>query len=504
MRTFWLCCLGWAGCFSLLGLHAQDSPPAVVYEVFVQSFADSDGDGIGDLRGLTQRLDYIAELGVEAIWMMPIHPTPSYHKYDVVDYRAIHPDYGTMEDFDALVRRAHELGLQVILDLVINHSSDQHRWFRAAKADPASPYRDYYVWADYDSIAAQVEKQHTTLDSDNLTQWHQVPGQAEHYYGFFWGGMPDLNWDHEPLQQAVYDIGHFWLAKGVDGFRLDAAHHIFPYDRLEANHRMWRAFRQAMQEVDPEVYLVGEVYATPDIVTPYLAGLPAVFNFGLAERIIVALQSEHDSGLVAQHMAIRRAYQAANPAFIDATILSNHDQNRIASVLDHHPQKLRLAASLLYTLPGTPYLYYGEELGMRGQKPDERIREPFPWDQPGRDPLQTSWLKVQHNGPEQVAPLSVQRNDSTALYHHYRRLIRQRKALPALRSGALAPTTWQQDGLVSFYRITDEQRLLVIHNLSDRPLSYPSDQTSAQLRMGSGSPGQIGAFESQVWELSGK
>lgn len=148
-------------------LRAQEEAPAVVYEVFVQSFADSDGDGIGDLRGLTQRPDYIADLGADAIWMMPIHPSPSYHKYDVTDYRAIHPDYGSMADFDTLLARAHELGLEVILDLVINHSSAQHRWFQAAKADPNSPFRDYYVWADYDSIAAEIEKKTTTLDSDN-------------------------------------------------------------------------------------------------------------------------------------------------------------------------------------------------------------------------------------------------------------------------------------------------------------------------------------------------
>ena len=165
------------GTLAMASSLAQSQPPAVVYEVFVQSFADSDEDGMGDLRGLTQRLDYIAKLGADAIWLMPIHPSPSYHKYDVVDYRAIHPDYGSMADFDSLLSRAHALGLEVILDLVINHSSDQHRWFQAAKADPTSPYRDYYVWADYDSIAAQVKKRSTTLDSDNLTQWHAVPGQ---------------------------------------------------------------------------------------------------------------------------------------------------------------------------------------------------------------------------------------------------------------------------------------------------------------------------------------
>jgi alpha-amylase len=291
--------------------------------------------------------------------------------------------------------------------------------------------------------------------------------------------MPDLNWDHEPLQQAIYEIGHFWLNKGVDGFRLDAAHHIFPCDRLPDNHRMWEAFRQAMQEVDAGVYLVGEVYSTPDIVTLYLTGLPALFNFGLAERIISALQSEHDSGLVAQHLAIRQAYQAANSSFVDATILSNHDQSRIASVLNNHPAKLRLAAALLYTLPGTPYLYYGEELGMLGQKPDERIREPFPWDQPGQDPLQSTWIDVQRNQPSQVAPLSQQQADSTSLYHHYRRLIHQRKTWPALQTGDLAPTAWQRPGLVSFYRRADDQHLLVVHNLSDQPLSYPSPSEAA-------------------------
>ena len=168
----------------------------VTYEIFVQSFHDSDGDGIGDINGVTEKLDYIKELGANAIWFMPIMPSPTYHKYDVTDYKAIHPDYGTMEDFKRLLDEAHKRDIKIVIDMIINHTSTQHPWFEGAKSGEENSFRDYYVWAKKDTIASFLDKKVITLDSDNIRQWHD-PGKGEHYYyGFFWGGMPDLNFDN--------------------------------------------------------------------------------------------------------------------------------------------------------------------------------------------------------------------------------------------------------------------------------------------------------------------
>ena len=455
-------------------ISSPDDSPAVVYEVFVQAFADGDGDGIGDLTGLTQKLSYIRDLGADAIWLMPIHPSPSYHKYDVVDYRAIHPDYGTMDDFKVLLDSAHQMGLKIMLDLVINHSSDQHPWFQAALAGAESPYRDYYVWADYDSIKHELEKKSVSLDSDNLTQWHLLRGQAQAYYGFFWGGMPDFNFDSPELRKEIYEIGRFWLEEiGVDGFRLDAARHIYPDDQAEKSHQFWEEFRGEMMKIKPDVYLVGEVYEKPEIVTPYLKGLPALFNFGLAEAIIQTINQGRDSGLVAYHQAIQEAYRAVNPDFIDATLLSNHDQNRIRSALGGSQAKARLAASILFTLPGTPYIYYGEEIGMLGQKPDEYIREPFLWGE--GDPAQTSWIEPRYSLADSVANGEDQRIDSSpfssSFYQNYRELIVLRKSEPLLTKGLISPIPGLPEGLLGYFRYTESDTLVVVHNLSDTAIS---------------------------------
>ncbi len=191
----------------------------VSYEIFVQSFNDSNGDSIGDFNGVIQKLDYVKELGANAIWFMPIMPSPTYHKYDVTDYKAVHPDYGTMEDFKKLIEEAHKRDIKIVIDLIINHTSNQHPWFLESKSGRENPFRDYYVWAQKDTVAAFLDKKVITLDSDNIRQWHDPGTGKDFYYGFFWGGMPDLNFDNQKLREEIYDIGRFWLEEvGVDGF----------------------------------------------------------------------------------------------------------------------------------------------------------------------------------------------------------------------------------------------------------------------------------------------
>ena len=442
-------------------------PRGVTYEIFVQSFCDSDGDGIGDIKGMTAKLDYLQDLGVEGIWLMPMNPSPSYHKYDVTDYYGIHPDYGTLDDFKEFIRQAHSRNIKVVMDMVLNHSGVDHPWFQEAMRDKNSKYRDYYVWAHHDDPQTKGEGKIIAGDSDNVNRWHKVQGSDYLYYGYFYGGMPDLNFDNPALKEEVYKIGRFWLTDvGVDGFRLDAARHIFPDDRPEDNHQWWVDFKKEMQKVKPDVYLVGEVWAPADVVAPYTKGLPALFNFEMSWAILEALNSGKGDLLAIKHATIMDFYNKVNPAFIDATILSNHDQNRIMSELNGNTSKAKMAAALLFTLPGSPYIYYGEEIGMRGKKPDELIREPFLWDVKAQDLCRTTWVTPKHSTEAVVAPAAVQARQENSMLNHYRNFISLRNNSKALTYGGLKPVQLNNPGISAFERTHEGESLLVLHNLS--------------------------------------
>lgn len=456
----------------------------VAYEIFVQSFADADGDSIGDFKGMTSKLDYLNDLGAGAIWLMPIMESPSYHKYDVTDYRSVHPDYGTMDEFKTFVEEAHARDIKVIVDFIINHTSSEHPWFLDAKTGPDAEYREYYVWANKDSIAEEIAKKETSFDSDNITQWHAVDGDttAEHYYGFFYGGMPDLNFDNPAVRKEIYDIGRYWLEDvGVDGFRMDAAKHIYPDDRAADNHAFWTEFKQEMQKVKPDVYIVGEVWANTAIQAPFINGFTSLFNFDLAFSILETVQSgSARSAQISGHgwkvdssktfidgiIANDKVYKGVNPEYIDAIFLSNHDQNRVMSVLDNNTNKAKLAASIMFTLPGTPYIYYGEEIGMKGMKPDPNIREPFLWSSEN-DSLRAAWINPAFTTDLTVKSLSDQQEDERSIYNHYKDWIEVRMTHEALTLGDLKPIENTRNGILMFTRSTSDQELLIIHNLSD-------------------------------------
>ncbi len=440
----------------------------VTYEIFVQSFYDSNGDGIGDFNGVTQNLDYVSELGANAIWFMPIMESPTYHKYDVTDYKSVHPDYGTMEDFKKLLEEAHKRDIKIVIDMIINHTSNQHPWFLESKKSRDNPYRDYYVWAQKDTIADFLDKKVITLDSDNIRQWHD-PGLGEdYYYGFFWGGMPDLNFDNPKVREEIYDIGRFWLEEvGVDGFRLDAAKHIFPDDRPLDNHAFWKEFRERMEEIKPDIYLVGEVYDKKEIVAPYLPGLPALFNFDFHYTLLDALNKQDGKLLPQIQKSVLDFYQGITTDFVDATISSNHDQPRLLNELGSDPAVYKQASAVLLTMPGAPYLYYGEEIGMLGLKPDENIREPFLWDTKDKDSGRASWIEAEYTTDESVTPLALQRDDPDSYFNHYKKLIALRNETPALAIGELQLTSVEiPDFVMGYERNHDGVQLLVLHNLS--------------------------------------
>lgn len=460
-------------------------PHAVMYEIFPRSFADSNGDGIGDINGMTAKLDYLQELGIKGVWLMPIMPSPSYHKYDVTDYYAIHPDYGTMEDFKRFVDEAHKRNIKVVIDMIINHSSNDHPWFRDSKTGEDARYRDYYVWADDEEIEkfSSIEKA-ATGDSYNITQWHEAEGNEEKFYGFFTGMMPDLNFDNPLVRDEVIAISKFWLHEvQVDGFRLDAARHIYEDSRVKDNENWWKEYRAALTQVKPDVYLVGEVWEKTENIAPFLHGLPALFNFDLAfsmlecinrGKSVSAFISEHawdiDENLSFEsgYLKNQSIYQKETSDYQDAIFLSNHDQNRILSALDGNLEKGKLAASLLLTMPGTPYIYYGEEIGMLGEKPDPNIREPFLWDEIENDVVRTNWIAPEFTTDETVTPLSRQINDKNSIYNHYKSLIHFRNSSMALTFGDFSPAHYGNSDLISFYRKKDNEHVLVIHNLCEQ------------------------------------
>lgn len=445
--------------------------PKVCYEIFVRSFCDSNGDGIGDLNGITSKLDYLQELGIEAIWLTPIHPSPTYHKYDVVDFYAIDPEYGTMDDFKNLLSQAHQRGIVVYLDLIVNHTSTLHPWFIEASKGPDNPYREFYWWMSPEKIEELgIAKRETSADSNEVYPWHDNPGDSEQYYGLFYSGMPDLNYDSEKLRIELSYIIHFWLIDiGVDGFRLDAARHIYPSWVNYNNQHFWWFFDYFVRNIKPEAYTVGEIWATAEEVAPYFKNLNSAFHFDISFALQRILLSEKDENLVQKLLDNYTLFSRYNPDFIDAIMLTNHDQDRIGSVVGNNSGKIKLAASILLTLPGQPYLYYGEEIGMLGTKPDTYIREPYLWSGNPDDAETTSWQHAEFSTLKNISPLAAQKTDPGSIYNHYKSLISLRKREPALAQ-ILRPNiravSLKDEGLLAYFRPHTERSVLVIHNLT--------------------------------------
>lgn len=444
---------------------APSGRSGVYYEIFVRSWYDTNGDGIGDLNGVTAKLDYLKSLGVSGIWLMPINPSPSYHGYDITNYYAINPQYGTLADFDHLLAEAHKRGIKVIMDLVINHTSNQNPWFIAA-ANPASPYHDWYSWA----------KPGTNLKAISATggpAWHKLGKQ--YYEGTFTAAMPDLNYDTPAVRREMIKVGQYWLRQGVDGFRLDAAQHIYFNFKsqkndprvLAKNLAWWSEFRQGMNAVNPHAYIVGEVTRDNiDELAPYFKPLSAVFDFPLAAKIIDSVKHERNHGLgpLLEHTDTVLASTTGRHG-VDAPFLSNHDQERVMSQLDGNAQHMRVAAAILLTLPGHPFIYYGEELGLRGVKPDPDLREAMRWQPATNAPGETHWKALSANQAGALSVAAEQANPDSLL-HLYQRLIRWRSEIPALRDGSVQNYPMPRKQLLAYALQDATERVLVVHNLS--------------------------------------
>ncbi len=477
----------------------------VIYQIYPRSFADSNGDGIGDLPGLISRLDYLANLGVDAIWLSPIYPSPDVDfGYDVADYLSIDPRFGSMEDFDRLIEAAHNCGIRVILDLVLNHTSDRHPWFQESRRSRDNPYQDWYLWRDPRPGGRPPNNWASVFGGRG---WEFEPQRGQFYFHMFYKEQPDLNWRNPNVRQAMLDVFRFWLERGVDGFRLDVfnvyskhpefpdnpfrlglrafdrQHHIYDIDQPEMI-PLLREIR-AILDAYPERYAVGETFlSTPEKAARYCAPglLHATFDFTFLhcpwrpECFLRAIQTwEHALGAESW------------PTYV----LNNHDNPRAAPryVRGENDARLKVAATLLLTLRGTPFMYYGEEIGMRDirvsraeikdpigkrywpfYKGRDGCRSPMQWDGSSHAGFTTGvpWLPVHPN--YRWRNVEAQLQDERSLLNHYRRLLRLRKDKVALRRGLFQPLSFEPRRLLAYLRQFENQTILVALNFSPRPV----------------------------------
>jgi alpha-glucosidase len=481
----------------------------VVYQIYPRSFQDSDGDGIGDLPGIERRLDYLVELGVDALWLSPIYPSPmADFGYDVADYCDIDPRFGTLADFDRLISAAHARGLRLLLDFVPNHTSNQHPWFLESRSSRDNPKRDWYVWRDPAPAGGPPNNWISDFGGSSW-EWDEATGQ--YYLHAFLKEQPDLNWRNPEVRQAMMDVMRFWFDRGVDGFRIDVLWHMIKAAGFPDNPPN-PAFRPGMGQMltvlqthsadQPEVHLIagemrriadsftgdrlliGEIYLPLERLMTYYgtAELPGVhlpFNFQLIDAPWSAS---------ALHRVIAE-YEAALPAGAWPNwVLGNHDRQRVATRVG--PAQARVAAMLLLTLRGTPTVYYGDELGLPDTAiPPEKVQDPRELREPGlglgRDPVRSPmpwddrpnagfttgepWLPLNLDWAERNA--ARERADPSSLLNLHRRLLALRRARPALALGDLALLP-QVGEVLAFERRRGDDRLLVVLNLGSAPVPY--------------------------------
>jgi len=445
----------------------------VFYEIFVRSFRDSDGDGIGDFNGITEKLDYLQGLGIKGLWLMPINPSPSYHGYDVTDYYAVNSDYGTMDDLKRLLDEAHKRDIKIIMDLVLNHTSAQHPWFQSSLASEGE-YRDWYVWSE--------------TDPGNLGPWGAkawYPARnGQYYYAIFWDQMPDLNYNTPAVREESKKIASFWLEDvGIDGFRLDAVRYLAEDEKLadaSANHLFLEEWGNYYRSVDPKTFTVGEAWTDNANVKKYVdsnAELDSAFNFDLSDAILTALNESNNTGLRFILQTTVRDF----PEQDNSNFLTNHDMPRLMNQLStDKEQKAKVAAGVLLTAPGIPFLYYGEEIGMSGTKPDELIRTPMQWtsEEGAGFTDGTPWEAI--NSDYTTVNVAAQTGEASSILEHYRSLIQLRNEHPALRIGRTYVAESNSNKLVSYLRASREETVLVVINLDDAPV------TDYQLEVGAG------------------
>ncbi len=483
---------------------------AIFYELYIRAFADGNGDGHGDFAGLTQRLDYLQELGVDCIWLLPMYPSPLRDDgYDIADFYAIHPDYGSLDDFRRFLDAAHQRGLRVIVDLVLNHTSDQHPWFQESRSSLDNPKRDWYVWSDTDQKYREARIIFLDVEESN---WTLDPLTNQYYWHRFYKEQPDLNYDNPEVQEEMLRVMDFWLEMGVDGFRADAVPYLFEREgtnceNLPETHAYLKRVRAHLDRRYRDRILLAEANQWPEDVVAYFGDgtdeFHMGFHFPVMPRLYMALGQEDRSSVV----SILRRTPPIPPTCQWCTFLRNHDEltlemvteeerqwmwdfyapeprmrlnlgirRRLAPLLGNDWRKLELMNSLLFTLPGTPILYYGDEIGMGDNiwLPDRHgVRTPMQWTDgpnagfssaPG-DRLYAPVIDDPVFGYRQVN-VARQRADPGSLFHTIRRMIRVRKGSRAFGRGGLRFLEPADRAILAFLREWDGERILAVHNLA--------------------------------------
>ena len=421
------------------------------YQIFVRSFNDSNGDGIGDIKGITAKLDYLQDLGVKGLWLMPINESSSYHGYDVDDYYSIEKDYGSMEDLQELIAEAHKKDIKVIMDLVVNHTSINNQWFINAKEGEDSKYRDYYIWTKDMTKKTQTSPMNTKA-------WSQNGSKNELYYSIFWSGMPDLNMDNPEVVKEVKNIAKFYLDKGLDGFRVDAAKWIFL--EKDKNVDFWKDFNDYIKSINQDSILVGEVWDSPYNTVDYTKALDSFFEFSMGDYIIDRISGYNISGFPEDYNGVAEIFEDTNSEFVMAPFLKNHDQARVIGSFNEDFQ-MKMAATMYLTLPGTPYIYYGEETGMTGSGADEKKREPFIWDSSDKS-KNTSWEAITNN-VSKVA-VDVQEGDKDSLLNLYKAILNVRNNYPSLRYGKVKSVKTNDNNIMAMERSYEKETSYVLVN----------------------------------------
>ena len=448
--------------------ESPDDNYRTFYEIFVYSFCDSDADGIGDLKGVISKLDYLQELGINGIWFMPIHPSTSYHKYNVSDYYAIDPQYGTMEDFEALIAECEKRDIHVIIDLVVNHTGSEHVWFKEAvsylqnlpaDAEPSSEeckYLDYYFFSKEEGKGSRP-----------------VEGTDWYYEGMFDFTMPDINLGSEATREEIRNIMKFWIDKGVSGFRLDAAKEFYS-GSVSQNVEVLSWIQETATSIKPDCYLVAEVWENFNQITAYYeSGITSIFNFAFGNadgKITKVLQGAGNESVVTIYAtALEKAdsaYRGMNPDYIDAPFLSNHDVGRIAGFAGRDENKMKMAAAMNLFMGGSAFIYYGEEIGMPGSGNDPSKRAPFYWNAARDNGTTNPPPECELPAEYPLGSLEEQRGDADSLYNYYRQVIAIRNALPQIARGIPTAETALNTGCVSAYRKTwNEESCIILMNI---------------------------------------
>ncbi|HEY3066616.1 MAG TPA: maltose alpha-D-glucosyltransferase [Methylomirabilota bacterium] len=485
---------------------------AIFYEVHVKAFADGDGNGSGDFAGLTSRLDHLQELGVDCVWILPMYPSPLRDDgYDIADFYGIHPSYGSVEDFQAFLDAAHARGIRVIADLVMNHTSDQHPWFQASRADAVSPYRDYYVWSDTDQRYRDARIIFTDTEKSN---WAWDPVAKRYYWHRFFNHQPDLNYDNAEVRKAMLDVMRFWLNRGLDGFRCDAVPYLLEREgtnceNLPETHGILKEFRRVIdREYGGARVLLAEANQWPEDVRPYFGDgdeFHMAFHFPLMPRLYMAVRGgdrlpitdifthtpaipagcqwclflrNHDELTLEMVTHEERDFMYFAYAFDPAMKLNLGIRRRLAPLLDNDRRRIELMNALLFTLPGSPIIYYGDEIGMGdnvylGDR--NGVRTPMQWSSDRNAGFSTAdaarlYLPVIADPVYgyQAVNVAAQQKTPSSLLNTMKRLIATRKKCPAFGRGTIEFLRPRNQSVLAFYRRHGDDTLLIVANLSDR------------------------------------